>query len=267
MRNKRMMNLNFFQNIVKARYILLSLVKQDLKNKYRNSLIGVGWSLLTPLGLVLIIGTVFSKVLGQPMRDFIPFLFSGLIPWLYLVQCAEGGTIAFISAEGYIKQTQTPIEIFPVRVCLVAFVNLIYSLIAYFIIYLFIEPDKFNFNMLFLIASLIIWIILGISLSTLSGIINTYIRDFAPLQSLALQGLFYATPIMYPANILKKSHFEWIYKWNPFYYLIEIIRKPMLGEPINAMNVWGIAICFVVFLFVLSILTLSKVGRNITFRL
>ncbi|GAB2669990.1 ABC transporter permease [Paenibacillus thermoaerophilus] len=259
--------MKFFNRIYNSRYILLSLVRQDLKNKYRNSVLGIGWSLLSPLGLVLIIGTVFSQVLGQPLDEFLPFLFSGLIPWIFIVSCADGGTGAFISAEGYIKQTQTPLEVFPVRVTLGAFVNLLFSLSALLIMYLFLWIDRFSVVMLFIPISLFIWLLFGVALSIMSSIINTYFRDFAPLQSLLLQGFFYATPIMFPADILKKGNAEWVYIWNPIYYLIEIIRKPLLGTQIPPLETWLIAIGFVVFLFSVSIAVLSRIGRQIMFRL
>ncbi|WP_052947398.1 ABC transporter permease [Aneurinibacillus tyrosinisolvens] len=257
----------FFKNVFRARHILFSLVNQDLKNKYRNSFFGIGWSLLTPLGLVLIIGLVFSQVLKQPIKDFVPFLFSGLIPWLYLVQCADGGTAAFISGQGYIKQTQTPIEIFPIRVVLTSFVQLLYSLAAFFIMYLFISPENFNTNMFFVIISLPIWLLAGIGLATISAIINTYIRDYSHLQSLIIQGLFYATPIMYPVSLLEKSKYRWIYEWNPIHYLIEIIREPLLGKKMPDLSIWLSAVGFVFLILFIGVLSIGKIGRKITFRL
>lgn len=258
--------MNYFTNIFKSRFILTSLVKQDLKNRYRNSIVGVGWTLITPLGLVLIIGVIYSQVLGQPIKGFMPFLFSGLIPWFYFVQCADGGTVSFLSAEGYIKQTQTPIEIFPIRVAMVAFVNLFFSLFAYILMCGFLKPEAFNLNMLSVLLSLIIWLIFGIGIATLSGLINTYIRDFSPLQSLVLQGLFYATPIMYPVDFLKNSDFKWVYVWNPLYYFVEITRKPLLGEIIEP-KFWIITIGLSFALFIIAIILIQKIGRKITFRL
>ncbi|MBY0206800.1 ABC transporter permease [Paenibacillus cucumis (ex Kampfer et al. 2016)] len=258
--------MKYFKHVYKSRYILRNLVKQDLRNRYRNSILGVGWTLLTPLGLVAIIGTVYSTILNQPIEDFLPYLFSGLMPWLFIVQCADGGTASFISAEGYIKQTQTPIEIFPIRVALVAFVNLIYSLLAFSVVYIFLKPDKYGLDMIPVFISLLLMLMLGIALSTLSAVINTYFRDYAPLQSLVLQGMFYATPIMFPTELLNKPNYRWIYEWNPFYYIMDIIRKPLLGDPVY-INSWIVAPIIIVSLWLISIVLISKIGRTITFRI
>lgn len=257
----------YFKNIFTARFILFNLVNQDLKSRYRQSLLGIGWSLATPLGLVTIIGFVFSTVLGQPIKEFIPFLFSGLMPWLFIVQSAEGGTGAFISAEGYLKQTNTPMEIFPLRNTMGAMVQLCNSLIAFFLVYLFLAIEKFNYNMLLVPLSLIIFFMLGVALSNLSALVNTFYRDYGHIQSLFFQGLFYATPIMFPANLLKGKAFEWIYKYNPFYYMIEIIRNPLLGKGTPHLYYWFIAAGFAFVLYVISILLLNKVGRRIVYKL
>ncbi|PKM82245.1 MAG: ABC transporter permease [Firmicutes bacterium HGW-Firmicutes-14] len=259
--------MNFIKSIFQGRYILGSLIKQDLKNKYRNSFLGFAWSLITPLGLVLIIGIVFSKLLGQPIRTFIPYLFSGLIPWLYIAQCAEGGTGAFLAAEGYIKQTQTPIEVFPVRVAVVAFVQMLLSLAAFFLTYLLLDVNQFSFKMVLLIPALFIWLVLGIALSVGSAIAHTLVRDYGPIQSLILQGLFYATPIMYPAEILKDKNFAWIYQWNPFYYLMEVIRRPLMGQKVPDLIHWEVSLLFVGAIFFLSVFALEAIGRKIVFRI
>lgn len=259
--------MKYFSNFYKGRYILYSLVKQDLKNRYRNSILGMAWTFLTPLGLVLVIGSVYSVVFSLPMKEFVPYLFSGILPWLYLSNCAEGGTAAYLNAQGYIKQTQAPIEIFPARVALGAFVNLIFSIIAYFVIYAFISPENFSFNMFFIIPAIFIWIVVGIGWATIAAVVNLYLRDFQPLQSLVLQALFYVTPIIYQTEALKAKNVAWIYLSNPIYYLMEILRRPMLGDQIPPLNYWMISIVFALLFIVVAISLLKNIGRKISFKL
>lgn len=258
---------DYFRSLYSARFILRSLVYQDFKNKYRNSLLGFGWSLLTPLGLVMIIGGVFSQVMRQNMAEFIPYLFSGLIPWFYIAQSAEGGSHAFISAEGYIKQTQTPVVIFPIRVALGALIQLVISIVAFLIISVLINSAVLTFHTLFLLLALPLWMILGVALATISAVINTYIRDFMHVQTLLLQALFYATPIIFPAKLLNGTNFMWLYEWNPYYYVIEIIRNPLQGLPVKSGADWTVAISFIMIVFVAAVILIQATGRKITFRL
>lgn len=114
----------YFRGIWLDRFILASLVNKDLQIKYKRSKLGVAWAILTPLGLVLIIGGVYSIIFGAEPKTFIPLLFAGLTPWIFLNSTADGGTLAFIGAEGYLKQTIVNAQIFPLRITLVNFVNL-----------------------------------------------------------------------------------------------------------------------------------------------
>ena len=90
----------YFNGIWHDRYILISLVNRDLITKYRRSILGVAWTILTPLGLVLIIGSVYSIIFGTDPKEFIPVLFAGLNPWIFLNATADAGTGVFLGAEG-----------------------------------------------------------------------------------------------------------------------------------------------------------------------
>lgn len=257
----------YLKRINTSRFILKSLVQKDLKNRYRKSFLGVAWSILTPLGMVLIIGSVYSIIWSQDPRAFIPMLFAGLTPWLFLTGTAEGGAMCFAAAEGYIKQTMTNIEIFPLRSALVAFVNLLYSVIAFFVVYFFLAPEKYSLNMLMLFPGLVILFTFGAGVATIAGVINTHVRDYQPLQSLILQGMFYATPIIYPAEMLAKKGYSLIYLLNPFYYMIEVVRAPMIGGAIPSMQIYMTAIAIALAVALVGVYLIRKVGRNLVFRL
>lgn len=245
----------------------MSLVRNDLNNRYRNSFLGIAWSVLTPLGMVLIIGGVYSIIWGQDPKTFIPLLFTGLTPWIFITGSADGGTVCFSSAEGYIKQTMTDIEVFPIRVTLVNFINFLYSAIAFFAVYLFLAPDQFGPKMLMIFPGMIILFVFSAGIATIGGIVNIYIRDFQPLQSLIFQGLFYATPIIYPIEILSSKGYSLVYLLNPFYYMIEIIRVPMVGGHLPSLQIYITAICIALVVALVAIYSIRKVGREIIFRL
>lgn len=221
---------SYFRGIWKDRYVLFSLVRQDLQMKYNRSVLGVAWQIITPLGLSVIIGSVYSVIYGVSPIEFIPILFSGLNPWTFVSACADGGTYSYISAEGYLKQTQVSPQIFPIRVALVAFVNFLYSMAAFFIVYLILQPRMFGPQMLAVVPGLLIDLAAGITLANISSAITIHLRDFQPLQSLLLQGMFYITPIIYFPSMLDDKGFSMVYRANPFYYLIEVVRNPALGR-------------------------------------
>lgn len=257
----------YFKNLFRSRYILSSLISKDLRNKYRRSFLGVAWSVLTPLGLVLIIGGVYSIIWGQDPKVLIPRLFTGLTPWICISTSAESGCTCFVSAEGYIKQTMTNIEIFPVRTASVSFVNYLYSSAAFFVVYFIIMPTKFSLNMLMVIPGMLIMYMFCVGIASISGVINIHIRDYQPLQSLIFQALFYATPIIYPKEIIANKGYSFIYEINPFYYIIEVIRLPMTGDGIPSQRIYLFAILISVTVFCCGAVTVNKIGRKLIFKL
>lgn len=257
----------YFAGIWRDRFVLFSLINQDLQRKYNRSVLGIAWAVLTPLGLVLIIGGVYSIIFRSDPTVFIPLLFTGLNPWLCINISADGGALAFLSAEGYLKQTTVNAQIFPFRVTAVAFINLLYSILAFFAVYLFLKPDNFGPLMLMFIPGILLLFFFCLALANIAAIMNLNVRDFQPLQNLILQGLFYATPIIFMPEMLAEKGFEIVYEINPFYYLIEVVRRPMLGIELPSFEVYVVAILITIVFFLISVRLVMKSKKGIPFKL
>lgn len=257
----------YFQGIWRDRYILWSLVNKDLQMKYRKSKLGVFWSILTPLGLAVIIGSVYSIIFSSDPKEFIPLIFAGLNPWIFISGTADGGTVAFISAEGYLKQTEVNAQIFPLRITLVNFINLLYALIAFLTVYLFLQPEKFGAAMLMVFPGLCIMFVFALGLANLAASINLSVRDFQPLQSLIFQGLFYATPIIFSPSMLDEKGFSLVYQLNPFYYILELVKSPIQGIFVEEISNYGIAVAIALIIFGCSVHVVMKAKKGIAFKL
>lgn len=257
----------YFSGIYKNRFILISLVNRDLIQKYRRSILGIAWSIITPLGLAIIIGTIYSLLFNTEPKTLIPLLFAGINPWNFLSGCAEGGTSAFISAEGYIKQSTVSSQIFPLRTVATNMVNLLYSILTFFVIYLFLEPDLFSAKMLMVIPGLIIIFIFSWGMANITSIITLSLRDFQPFQSLILQGFFYITPIIYPVEMLREKGSSIIVDSNPFYYLLEVVRSPMIGKELPSLHIYLIAITISMCVFLFSVILYMKNRDTISYKL
>lgn len=257
----------YFKGIYQHRFILASLVKRDLQMKYRKSKLGIAWSILTPLGLVLIVGTVYAIIFGADPKVFIPTLFASLNPWLFMSGTADGATASFLAAEGYIKQSTVAAQVFPLRITLVNFINLLYSVLAFFAAYLFLQPDFFGPIMLMCIPGLIIMFFFALGLANITSVITLSLRDFQPLQSLIFQGLFYATPIIFPAEMLASKGFAIIYQINPFYYMLEVVRLPMLGGSLPSIGIYMVACSIMLISFLTGIIVVMRAKKTVAFKL
>lgn len=257
----------YFGGIYKNRFILISLVNRDLIQKYRRSILGIAWSIITPLGLAIIIGTIYSLLFNTEPKILIPLLFASINPWNFLSGSADSGTVAFINAEGYIKQSTVSSQVFPLRMVLTNIVNLLYSIFTFFAIYLFLEPNLFSAKMLMVIPGLIIIFIFSWGLANLTAIITLSLRDFQPFQSLILQGFFYITPIIYPVEMIREKGFSMIIDCNPFYYMLEVVRMPMIGRELPSIQIYCIAIILSLGIFLFSIVIYMKNKDTISYKL
>ena len=246
---------------------MMSLVNKDLQMKYRRSKLGVAWAVLMPLGLSIIIGGVYSIIFNSNPKEFIPLIFSGLNPWLFVSGTADAGTMAFIGAEGYLKQTNTNAQIFPLRAALLNFVNLLYALIAFLAIYLFLQPAKFGAAMLMTIPGLAIMFLFTLGIANIAASVNLSIRDYQPMQSLVFQGLFYATPIIFPASMLAERGFSIVYEINPFYYILEVVKAPIQGNVVSSVSTYLIAAGLALAVFCVSVVVVMRTKEGIAFKL
>nr|WP_243425199.1 ABC transporter permease [Intestinimonas butyriciproducens] len=243
------------------------MVNKDLQMKYRKSKLGVFWSVLTPFGLAVIIGSVYSIIFSSDPREFIPLIFAGLNPWIFMSSTADSGTLAFIGAEGYLKQTVVNAQIFPLRITLVNFINLLYALIAFLTIYLFLQPARFGPAMLLVLPGLCIMFVFALGLANLASSINLSLRDYQPMQSLIFQGLFYATPIIFSPSMLDEKGFSIVYRLNPFYYILELVKSPIQGFVVKDTATYGIALLIALAVFAVSVCVVMKAKKGIAFKL
>lgn len=257
----------YFAGIWRDRYVLWSLVNKDLQQKYRRSKLGVLWSVITPTGLAVIVGSIYAILFSADPREFIPLLFAGLNPWNFISTTATVGAVSFISAEGYLKQSTVNAQIFPLRSVLVGFVDLLYSIMAFLVLYLGLQPNSFGPKMLLVIPGLLIMFVFVLSIVNIVSVVNLNLRDYQPFQSIILQGLFYVTPVIYSKEMMAEKGMSMVYQWNPLYYILEVVKTPLQGKELLGMNIYIIAILMTVLLFICSIKILMHEKSTVALKL
>src|SRR5262249_698605 len=108
----------YLQRVWDCRYFWLSLVKMDIRTRYRGSVLGIGWSLLQPICMTIILCAVFGTLFHQNLMEFGPYVLCGLACWSFLPNSALQGCFCFKLAEGYIRQFPAPLAIYPLRLIL-----------------------------------------------------------------------------------------------------------------------------------------------------
>jgi lipopolysaccharide transport system permease protein len=216
----------------RLRYFWFALVRGDLRKRYRGSLIGIGWSLLHPIAMTIILCTVFGTLFRMDVQRFAPYLLSGLVTWSFLVAALLQGCQCFIQGEAYIRQVPAPLAIYPLRATLAAGFHFLLGLVV--VVLLSWTAQGFhNLPALpWLLPAMGLLFLLGWSLTVCTGAMHVLFQDTQHLLEVLVQALFYLTPIIYPAALLQERGLGWFVAINPAAAFLEMIRAPLLeGQP------------------------------------
>ena len=214
--------MNVFKNLYKYRELLKTNVKKEIRGKYKNSFLGVLWSFLNPLLQIAVYAIVFPLILRNTQENYVIFLCCGLIPWTFFSTAITRSASTMIENGNIIKKVYFPREILPISVVTSEAVNFIIStiIIMAFVIFGGLGITKYIlFYPLVLLAQYIIVLVISFIISS----VTVYFRDLQHLIGVALQLLFYATPIVYAADTIPEG-FKWILDINPMTYIINGYR-------------------------------------------
>lgn len=200
---------------------------QDLRLRFRRSVLGAGWILVQLVVMILAVGVVYGTLLGQDLRTFLPFLTVGLVVWSFLTAAIVEGGLAFVASEGYIKQIGLPIHVYIFRFFVSVSISFGISLGAYAIVAV-VYRVPIGWGMLWVIPGLVLLGVVGLLLMAIFAHLNARFRDTTHLAGVGMQILFYVTPVLWPAEMLRGRSLGWIVDVNPLYHLLEVIRHPLL---------------------------------------
>ncbi|MBP2654419.1 MAG: rfbA [Firmicutes bacterium] len=211
--------------------ILLVLVQKELKVKYKNSLIGFLWSILNPVVLSIIFYFAFKIIIRVQTNNYPLFLTAGLFLWQWFQVSLLNSLNSFIHNRSLVKKLAFNRYLLPMSIVVTEMIHLIASLPALFIM-MVIFKVQFTANMLFLPIIIVESFILVFAISLMFSITNVLFRDLERIILLLLQVVFYATPIVYTANMIPEEY-KIIMALNPFLPIFEFWRSLFLGLDVS----------------------------------
>lgn len=222
---------SYFGGVWAARHFWIHLAMSDLRSRWRRSFFGILWTLIQPLGMTLLISFVFSNMFHTSIREYAPYILSGIVVWDFVVACAIGGSLSFVQADAYIKQYGHPLAIYTLRAVLTNLVVLLLATSGLVAWVLAVMPDRFGWPWLaattiFPIVALIMW-----PSSTLLAYVATRFRDLPHALNLILQAMWFVSPIYFEEKAFRGAKLDYLVDYNPLYHLLQIVRAPLLqGE-------------------------------------
>lgn len=202
----------------------------DIRQRYRRSVLGPFWFTLSTAIMVVVLGALYSALLHQDIHEYLPYLAIGLVVWGFLSTVANEGCNAFIGSAYLIKQIRIPLTVHVCRIVWRNFVILLHSLPVVIVLILFMGRSP-SLGLLLVPVSLLLLFLQGVWLSVVLGVLCARYRDIQPIVANLIQVAFFFTPVMWSPAVLKSR--AWVAEYNPLYHLIELVRAPMMGQPLQ----------------------------------
>lgn len=206
--------------------LLRELVVRDIKVRYRHSALGLVWTVLNPLLMMVVITIVFSTLFKQNIPNFPIYYLSGSLIFAFNSESTTTALNSIISNASLIKKVYIPKYLFPLSNVLSGLVNLGFSLIAMFIVML-ITGAPFHTTLLLLPIPIFYTFLFSVGLGILLSAVTVFFRDIAHFYSVFILAWTYFTPIFYPVEILPDAAMK-IMQLNPMYHLVTYMRSIVL---------------------------------------
>jgi lipopolysaccharide transport system permease protein len=236
--------MNALRQLVRYRDLLWLWTIRDLQVRYKQSLLGIGWAVLQPLALTLIFTLVFSYLVridtgGVP---YPVFAFVALVPWTFFATSLSTGIPSLINNMNLVTKVKFPREILPMASIGSAFVDFLCGFVV-FLGMLVVYGFRPGVHVLWLIPLLVVQMALSMSLTLLGGAAIVFFRDVRFVIPLLVQLWMFATPVIYPANLVP-DRWRVLYFINPMAGIIDSYRRIWVfgEEPL----LWALALGAVV---------------------
>ena len=218
------------EGFTRDRFILKELVGRDFKNKYRRSVLGVAWSVLNPLLMMVVMAAVFSNFMrvGGDIPNFPLYLIIGNVTFTLLSDSSSTGMASIIDNASLLKKVKINRIVFPLEKVLFALVNFAFSLIAVAIVMIWFQIPL-SWNVLFVPLFLVYLVGFCAGLSMALSALSVFFRDVMHLWSVVLVAWTYLTPIFYSISILP-DFMQRLVHYNPMYQYITYLREILLYQ-------------------------------------
>ena len=240
--------------------IIRSLVVRDLKLKYKQSILGFLWSLITPLVFLAIFNFVFSLAFMN-IENYSLYVIIGLVFWQFFSNASNQTIQSFIAHGGIIKTISVPIYLFPLSATISELVALAISIIP-FTILMFFFGLKLSWHFILLIPATFLFAMASYGLGVFLGLLNVYLRDVSILWNTINPALFYLSPIAYDDSIIPEQYLIYI-QANPLYHYFGLFRDILYSNSVPSMERWLVVGAISVVLYAMGMWAIHKLEKGV----
>ena len=207
------------------RHLIFQLVRRDVLTRYKRSVLGVAWTMLNPLGMMLVLTIAFSQIF-QSTRAYPAYVLTGLIAWNFFAQTTTASMNQMVWGGSLLSKIYIPRTVFVLSSIGTGLVNILLSIVP-LIFVLVITGTAIRWTILFLPISIFFLTTFSLGIGLLLSTWAIYFYDVTEMYQIVLTAWLYLTHIIYPPEIVPEAIRKWLFMFNPMYYLIDLFRMPI----------------------------------------
>ena len=249
------------KEIWEYREMVQSLVRRDLRGRYKASVLGFLWTFIVPLCQLLVYTVVFSVILQSGIEKFYLYLFIGLIPWNFFSTCLTGGASCILQQQSLVNKIFFPREVVPVSFVTAAFVNMLYCEIVVFAVCIFSGVHFSLAGLLCLPVVMLIEYIFTLGITMIISALDVYFRDLEHILGILSMAWMFMTPIMYDISIVPENLMP-VFQLNPMTSIITAYRDIRYAGSVPKPETLGVAAGMGVLFLLIGFLVFGKMKRR-----
>lgn len=238
------------------RDLLWEFVKKDIKLKYRNSFLGILWSMLNPLLIMIVLTFIFSNLFKNKIPNFPVYCLSGRLIYDFFAQSTNQCMNSITGKSSLIKKIYVPRYLYPLSRTISSFIIFLISLIPLFAI-MITTKVHFTKETLLIIYPLICLFFISLGIGMILATINVFFRDMQHLYSVVLLIIMYASSIFYSADIINPKYVR-ILNLNPIFPVIKVFRDCIIYGEVTAVYSWVLIAVYAVLAMMIGVIVFYK---------
>ena len=243
------------------REMIASLVRKDLKGRYKGSVLGFLWTFLNPLLQLLVYTMVFSVILKSGIPNYYLHLFVALVPWIFFASALTTGAKLVLDQKNMIKKIYFPREVLPVAYTVSSFCNMLFSFMIVFAVIGVMGLGIRLSALPWLIPVMAIQFLLVLGVNLITSAVTVYVRDLEHIMGVVSMAWMYLSPVVYGIDFVPEAWQKW-YLFNPMAPLILSYRNILYYQTAPELRHLGIALAVSLVILAAGALTFSRLQRR-----
>ena len=256
---------NVVRNLKKHQFLFEELVKRDFKQKYKRTVLGMGWSILSPLLTLLVLKFVFGFYFGRNIAHYTIYLFCGNLVYSYYREATTGSMNSLVSNANIFTKINVPKYLFLLSKNVSTLINFALTLIVFFI-FVIADGIPLQLEFLLLLFPICCLVVFNIGVGLIISALFVFFRDMTYLYNIFTMLLMYMSAIFYQITIVPEKYRVFFYL-NPVYCYIEYFRTIVLEGKIPSLEYHGLCAFYAIVFLVIGGWMYKKYNRKFLYYL